>query len=40
VPTVTVVTAWSVPVAPTPSTMSPRETCSVETVGSFSGRLA
>ena len=40
VPTVTVVTACSVPVAPTPSTMSPREVFRVVTVGSFSPRLA
>ena len=34
VPTCTVVTACKVPVAPTWSTTSPREICSVVTVGS------
>jgi hypothetical protein len=40
VPTVTVVTACSAPVARTPSTIVPREIGSVLTVGSFSPRLA
>ena len=35
VPTVTVVTACSVPVAPTASMMEPRDVCSVVTVGSL-----